>query len=354
MKMKPIPARNFTLLLSLSSLVVISLALAFDCFGQLSPKSRAQSREARTRAAEQLAIGNGWEKLTVTVNGASRQLLWKGPARWKKGAIIVMHGGSGAAVDWCHAPKTGNAMIDQTLKAQVDFSHDAIASGFAVFSLESSDDLVKDDNGLPQGKRFDCAAVEDHKNVDLPFIEKVIREVIPSKRPNGTSPSVFMTGESTGGCMTALAATNFDEMITAFAPGAAFDPYGTYFDASVDTGREARGVAIDRETGQRITETGSGGSATAASYPKEKTWASMKPPTKPPFMGLHHEDDGIVDISCHVKLVKQLREHGYPMATDLVLKGTGKKNIAAHLWQSDYNAPELRFFAKHSAAPGDQ
>lgn len=58
-----------------------------------------------------------------------------------------------------------------------------------------------------------------------------------------------------------------------------------------------------------------------------------------------------MDLSCHEKLVRQLRAHGYPMETDLVLKGTGRRSVAAHLWQAEYNNPVLRFFAKHSAAP---
>ncbi len=70
--------------------------------------------------------------------------------------------------------------------------------------------------------------------------------------------------------MTVRAATHFDGLITAFAPGAACDPYGTYFDASVDTGREARGMGIDREAGKRITESGAGGLAAVTSYRHEK------------------------------------------------------------------------------------
>ncbi len=80
----------------------------------------------------------------------------------------------------------------------------------------------------------------------------------------------------------------------------------------------------------------------------------MNPAAKPPFVGLHHRDDGIVDASCHEKLIKQFRAHGCPMEADLVLKGTYQRNIAAHLWPVDYNDLVLRFFAKHSAAPRDK
>jgi hypothetical protein len=41
------------------------------------------------------------------------------------------------------------------------------------------------------------------------------------------------------------------------------------------------------------------------------------------------------------------------MEADLVLKGTGQRNLAAHLWQADYNDPVLRFFVKYSAAAGN-
>ncbi|MEK6795898.1 MAG: hypothetical protein AABZ39_14040 [Spirochaetota bacterium] len=307
---------------------------------------------ARARYNEAIAVKLSWEIVTVPVGNAERKLIWKGPKQWTKGAIIVMHGGSGTAVDWCYATKTGIASIDASMQAQVAFSRDAIEQGFAVFSLDSSTDLVTDDKGLPCGKRFDATVVDGRENIDLPFIEKVIREVMTSKRPKGSSPSVFITGESTGGFMTVRASTHFDGLVTAFAPGAACDPYGTYFDASVDTGREARGVGIDRDTGKQITQDGAGG-APDASYPNEKKWETMNPAKKPPFIGIHHRDDGIVDITCHQKLVRQLVAHGYAMEEDFIIPSVGKKNVLAHLWQAEYNPRILAFFSKYAASHGE-
>ncbi|MBI4976034.1 MAG: hypothetical protein HZC28_01040 [Spirochaetes bacterium] len=306
----------------------------------------------RARYNEAIAVKLGWEIITVIVGTAERKLIWKGPRLWTKGAVIVMHGGSGTAVDWCSATKTGIADIDASMQAQVAFSREAMENGFAVFSLDSSAGLVTDDKGIPCGKRFDAVVVEGRDNVDLPFIEKVIREVMTSKRPKGSSPSVFITGESTGGFMAVRAGTHFDGLVAAFAPGAACDPYGTYFDASVDTGREARGVGIDRDTGKQITEDGAGGLPDAL-YSNEKPWETMNPAKKPPFLGLHHRDDGIVDISCHQKLVRQLIAHGYVIEEDFIMPGAGKKNVLAHLWQPEYNSRIVKFFAKYSVSGND-
>jgi polyhydroxybutyrate depolymerase len=324
-------------------ITILALAVCAYALAQ-SAANRGRGQGGHVEAS----IRSGWQKVALNIDGAERLLLWKGPPKWEKGAIIVMHGGGANYANWCYAPKTGIPAIDKTLKAQVDFSNAAIDQGFAVFSLDSSADLVTDEKGLPCGKRFDATVVEGRKNVDLPFIEKVIRDLMPAQRPSGSSPAVFITGESTGGFMTVRAATHLDGLITAFAPGAACDPYGTYFDASVDTGRAARGVAIDRETGKRITEVGAGGAPDARAYPHEKEWATMNPAEKPPFLSLHHEDDGIVDYSCHVKLVKQLRAHGY-IGEAFVIKGIGNKSLEAHLWQAAYNAPTLKFFSKAAA-----
>jgi len=303
---------------------------------------------ARARLNEPIAVKLGWEIVTVTVGNAERRLLWKRPNQWTKGAIIVMHGGSGAAVDWCYATKTGIAVIDASMQAQVSFSRDAIEKGFAVFSLDSSHDLVTDDNGILCGKRFDATPVDGRLNIDLPFIGKVLREVIPSKRPAASSSALFITGLSTGGFMTVLAATHFDGLVTAFAPAAACDPYGTYFDASINTGREARGVGIDRETGKQITEDAACGDRDTQ-YLNEKKWGTMNPAGKPTFIGLHHNDDGIVDISCHHKLIQQLIAHGYKMEEDFIIPGTGRKNAFIHLWQAEYNTRILNFFLKNAA-----
>jgi len=59
--------------------------------------------------------------------------------------------------------------------------------------------------------------------------------------------------------MTILASTHFDDMITAFAPVSAGDPYGTYLDCSdKSTGREnAPGRWYDNDTKIEIGKTNS-------------------------------------------------------------------------------------------------
>lgn len=305
---------------------------------------RNQRRAATDVSAEEKCTRLGWEKITIPVGGHDRQLLWNGPRRpWKHGTIIVMHGGGGNYTQWCHAPSAFSLV-----KPQVEFSHLAILEGFGVFLLDSTDDVVTDTQGLPCGKRFDATVVETRKsNVDLPFIGSVITTVIPSKRPLGSASEIFLTGESTGGFMATRAGTHFDGMVTAFAPAASADPYGTYFDCNpkLSPRTSAKGVGYDRETGKHITEPDA---CIASEYLHEQPWETQHPRTKPPFKTFHHEDDGIADLSCREKVGKVLAAHGYPDDGAYVIKGRGYRNAGAHLWQRAYNIPLLQFFKKQT------
>jgi poly(3-hydroxybutyrate) depolymerase len=290
---------------------------------------------------EAACAAEGWEKLSLVVAGHPRDILWAGPdGPWRAGAVIVLHGGGGSYTHWCHA-------FPPLVKPQVDFSQQALAQGFAVFLLDSTDDLVTDANRRVCGKRFDAVVVDGRQtNVDLPFIERVILEVIPSKRPPGSSTSLFMTGESTGGFMTVRASTHFDNLITAFAPAASSDPYGTYFDCdpSLSPRQSARGAGFDRDTGKEVIEEGA---CAASAYPREAPWESAHPTVKPAFKTFHHQDDGVVDRSCQEKLSRQLESHGYTNDGDFTLPGTGRRSLAAHLWQGEYNRPMLDFFLRY-------
>ncbi len=330
-------------LISLSILVGISCASVDQQHYFRGKKRSAKSAHGAASAAdEQRCVNKGWEKITFTVAGLHRQVLWKGPSGpWKKGAIIVMHGGGANYTQWCYAPSRTSLV-----KPQVDFSEEALIRGFAVFLLDSTDDIVMDVNGRTCGKRFDATIVDNGRdNVDLPYIEKLLVEIIPDLRPEGSTKAIFATGESTGGFMTIRAGTHFDGIITAFAPGAAADPYGTYFDCntSLSSRESAKGAGFDRETKQEITETGA---CESVSYDHEMSWESMNPKTKPAFKSLHHADDGIVDISCQKKAAELLVEHGYKKETPFIMRSSGKRNVLAHLWRKAYNEPALNFFER--------
>lgn len=290
---------------------------------------------------EQRCIDAGWAKVSMDVEGIERRLFWKGPVESWKGSIIVMHGGGGDYTQWCYESR-------RLVKPQVDFSNLAVDRGFGVFLLDSTDDVVTDSNGLSCGKRFDATVVDGRStNVDLPFIERVITETIPQVHPRRSSHAVFLTGESIGGYMTTRAATHFDGLVTAFAPAASGDPYGTYFDCnpSLSPRKSAKGVGFDRETGKKITASGA---CAADAYPNERQWETMDPPQKPTFKTFHHEGDAVADISCREKVAVLLHLHGYSDDGAFVIPRTGRRSVQTHLWQSEYNIPILDFFEKHS------
>ena len=290
---------------------------------------------------ERQCMARGWQRAVMPVAGLSRQLLWKAPpGPWKKGAILVMHGGGGQHFQWCVA----NARIVQP---QVDFSELAVAEGFAVLLLNSSDQ-VTDRQHRVCGKVWDDEPRE-RPNLDLPFIGQVIGELVPRLRPEGSRADIFLTGLSSGGYMTVRAATHFDHLVTAFAPVSSGDPYGWH--RLCEPGMNARttvhGAGFDNETGQQITEPGA---CRAAAYPNENPWDGTGPALKPAFRLFRHEQDGINDASCSEKVGRLLRERGYRGADDFVLTG-GRRSLAHHLWQDAYNRPILEFFSAQLATP---
>ena len=197
----------------------------------------------------------------------------------------------------------------------------AIEAGFAVFSLDSGWNLAVDAQGRPYGKRWDCIAQTYRRNVDLPFIEAVLKTTIPRLRPKGSRACVFMTGISNGGFMTILAAAYFPDMMTAFAPVSAGDPFGTYIDLGTEPRLKrptAPGVFRDNETGKLTVERGG---AEAADYPHEVPWPSVKAATRPKFKQFHHEGDLLVDMSFMRKAEKQLEKHGFQNAGPFIISG---------------------------------
>lgn len=278
----------------------------------------------------------GWKRITLNVAGLARTVLWKAPATgWSKGALVVLHGGGGQAANFCVA----SASI---LAAQVKFTEQALAQGFAVF-LPNSSDQVTDTKGQPCGKLWDDE-VRDRPNLDLPFLEKLFAETIPGLRPAGSRSEIFMAGLSSGGYMSVRTVNNLAHYITAFAPVSSGDPYGTTRDCTPRPGDRANvfGANFDNETKKRVIERNS---CSAPSYPNEKPWESTATSPRPPWRAFHHVRDGINDISCMHKVAQQLRTHGYPETPPFLVDG-GWRIRRSHYWLEAYNQPMLDFFTR--------
>jgi pimeloyl-ACP methyl ester carboxylesterase len=284
--------------------------------------------------AEEECFERGWEKISPQAGGHTRDILWQGPDNvWSKGAIILFHGGGGSYTNWCTSGLSHYMM---------KFAESAIKQGFAVFALDSTKGTLTDEWGQDCGKRFDSLVSED-PNIDLPFIEQVLDSTIPVHRPEGSTANVFITGISNGGFMTIQAATHFDDKITAFAPVAAGDPYGTYMfcDNGIIDRVSAPGKFLDNETNLII---GVENACVAGEYLNESEWQTAEPEQKPAFMQFHHLNDGLVNITCMEKANELLVEHGYKDYGAFVLENQDQSPLASHFWQWQYNQPILDFF----------
>src|SRR5690606_33544051 len=91
-------------------------------------------------------------------------------------------------------------------RPQVRFSEMALQQNFAVFALDSSV-AVTDNEGALCGKVWDDE-VRARANLDLPYLHHVLTSLIPNLRKEGDSNAVFITGLSSGGYMTARAASS--------------------------------------------------------------------------------------------------------------------------------------------------
>ncbi len=278
----------------------------------------------------------GWQREVLSVAGLQRLVLWKAPpdGRWRQGAVIVMHGGGGSHTNFCVA----NVPL---IEPQVRFTAQALAAGFAVFLLDSSD-RVSDQAGRLCGKVWDDE-VQTRASLDLPFIDQVLGSLIPGKRPPGGRPEVFATGLSSGAFMTVRAASRFGDRLTAFAPVSGGDPYGWARDCTPLAGDRSNvfGVARDLETGRTISEPGACRSPDMA---HEKTWDTSPGGAKPAFRQFHHEGDAILDVSCVEKVATQLTARGYPQTPAWRMAGA-QRDTAWHYWLDEYNTPLLAFFA---------
>lgn len=276
----------------------------------------------------------GWTREVLPVAGLSRLVLWKAPPVWSRGAIVVMHGGGGSHTNFCVA----NVPL---IAPQVRFAELALARGFAVFLLDSSDQ-VRDTEGRLCGKVWDDE-VRDRPNLDLPFLDDVLARLVPGKRPPGSRPEVFLAGHSSGGFMAVRAATRFADRVTAVAPVASGDPYGWFRDCTPRSGDRSNvfGAGFDNETRRQIIEPGA---CAATAYPNEKPWDGAGAGARPVFRRFHHQQDGIVDASCVAKLGVQLQARGYAQVPAFTRDG-GPRSAEVHYWLDDYHEPLLDFFA---------
>ncbi|MCL4747999.1 MAG: hypothetical protein KJZ83_21700 [Burkholderiaceae bacterium] len=312
----------------LVSILVALGALAAAGFAAASPPLAPQQLEC---------VANGWNGFSVNVEGRPRMVLWKGPpGAWRHGAIVAMHGGGGRNFHWCVASSAMTA-------AQVRFSEMAVARGFAVFLLDSGDE-VTDREGRGCGKVWDDE-VRARANLDLPFIGAVIAEEIPAHRPAGSANHVFLTGLSSGGYMATRAGTHLQGLVSAVAPVSSGDPYGWHrvCDAGLSARARVHGVALDNDTGRRISEAGA---CESSHYRHEAPWDGAANAGSPVFRLFHHSFDGVHDRSCAVRLERQLALRGYRAEPTFWLQGDGRRSFANHLWQDAYNAPLLEFFER--------
>ena len=275
----------------------------------------------------------GWQRAVVEVAGRARVVLWKAPAIWSGGAIVVLHGGGGSASNFCVA----NVAL---IAPQVRFTSLALARGFAVFVPDSTDQ-VTDPSGRLCGKVWDDAAT-GRDSLDLPLIEHLVVDGIPARRPAGGRAEVFVTGLSSGGYMTVRAASHLGRRIAGFAPVSGGDPYGWERDCTPLPGGRANvfGTAFDVDSGQPIFKSG------ACAYrgdAGERTWDDAA--GRPPFRLFHDLGDGIVDASCVDRARRQLLAHGFPEVPAFTLSSGGGRSVGQHFWQDAYNAPLLDFFA---------
>lgn len=326
------------------SFLALGIILALTFSGTPYLKVAAKSSQYTTRRQmrmfkhyEQKALASGWKKITQKVNGIDRKLMWKAPQKnWKRGIIILLHGGGGSYSNYGANINLGKPMIN--------FANLAIEEGFAVLSPDSTNSLVTGINGYNAGKRWDCLAREDRKNIDLPFFNTIFNNIIPSIRPPGSSKNIFVAGISNGGFMSILVSTQFNDKVKAFSPVSAGDPYGTYLNCKEFRLRKtAPGFFHDSETGKKIGEENA---SVSNNYPNEKAWPEAKTQNLPAFKFFHNRNDSGVNVSCMEKARVLLKRHGYIDGGVFVLKPKGRKNLLAHFWQDEYNKPMIEFFKR--------
>ena len=296
---------------------------------------------------EKECLQKGWHKIVTRVNGRERKLLWKAPdGPWTNGAVIALHGGGGTFSNFCSNIPLGKPMEE--------FSELALREGFAVFSPDSGYNIMRDKDGFPCGKRWDCLARGDSSNPDMDFLERVIDEVIPSLRPAGSGGAVFLTGISNGGFMITLAAERLSGKVAALAPVSAGTPFSTFMDCS-DTSTvriSAPGRWYDADSGMEIRKPGAC-APEAGSVRNEPYRAPFSAGI--PFKHFHHEGDGGVDISCMRKARRDLSRRGFDDSGPYVILNRGRKSVWKHFWQKEYNKPLIDFFKsvnqKRKAAP---
>jgi hypothetical protein len=306
-----------------------------------------EDREFNTVLSEELpdpvaeCLAKGWHSHALPSAHGDQSVLWKAPlGPWTKGALVVLHGGGGHNAQWCATSGTGNAL---TAQAMNDFSEQAIREGFAVFAVDSGDGSFSDALGFQCGKRFDFTNPAE-ENLDLALFKLLFESAIPSVRPSGSATDLFVTGLSNGGYMAIRLATRFNEMITAFAPVAAGDPYGTTLWCEQKDGlrENAPGVSLDNETSMEISLPDA---CLSAGYPNETLWDGSDSLARPPFRAFRHQADPVVDTSCSEKAELLLEDNGYAGLPPYIVTREHPDPDSNHYWQEEYNLPLLDFFS---------
>lgn len=317
-------------------LMSLLLGLLVTAVHASQPSSKAAGSPEPSGCSSQ-----GWRQVQLDIGGQKRRLLYKGPTgAWKNGAILVLHGGGGKAEDFC---EQGNRL----LSPQVGFAQMAINQKFAVFLLDSTR-IVTDRQGMVCGKVWDDE-VRERENLDLPYLDEILQNVVPPLRPRGSNPSIFMAGHSSGGYMTVRAASHMGHRLDAIAAIASGDPYGWTRQcdpAQGDKRENVKGAGFDNETGKQIIEVDAClGEATV----KERIWDRFEG-RKPVFRIFHNEFDGINDMTCGRKVDRQLRANGFTGEQPYLAKRhDSRRRLIYHFWANEYNPEILAFFRRSSA-----
>lgn len=314
---------------------VLLVCSVVACGGGGGAAQTPGATEPALSVQEQQCLQAGWQREPLSAAGQPRGVLWKAPANgaWSAGSIVVMHGGGGQHTNFCVANV-------ELIAPQVRFTQAALEQGYAVFLLDSTD-AVTDNAGRRCGKVWDDE-VRARANLDLPYIEEVLRRLIPARRPAGARSEIFLGGHSSGGYMAVRAASNFGHLLSGVALVASGDPYGWFRDCSTrPTDRpNVFGIGLDSETLRPIGEPAACASPSRAN---EKPWEGTAIAPKPPFRAFHHAQDGIHDRSCVDKVRAELVARGYPETPAFTLDG-GSRSTDVHYWLDAYNAPLLAWF----------
>ncbi|MGH1352226.1 MAG: hypothetical protein ACRBBN_15665 [Methyloligellaceae bacterium] len=308
----------------ISTVILLILATSSGWASPLPDRAKALYQ-----SHEQKCIKKGWTKMRVTVSGHERKILFKMPRQNVKGAVIVLHGGSGSYSNFCSGIWIGKPMVQ--------FSELALQEAFAVFSLDSGWNSFTDENGNLCGKRWNSFGQNNKANRDLDFIKAVATKHIPLKLPVSARRNIFMSGISNGGYMTILSSVYLSKWITAFAPVSAGNPFSTRIDCKRRfADRPMAPGRFFHTSGNMINSNDACKDNHIKLLPKRNSGIAFKQ--------FHHKGDSLVDLSCMNEAQHFLVKNGFKDRGAYIASDNGGKRLWKHFWLGRYNEGIISFF----------